>query len=79
VTRDIAFMRASLGALYAELAADGAKGGDQRRAQRLLTAAANVDPANRGRYEQQLKTLEGGERPGDDGRQPAQAPKKEGQ
>jgi proteasome lid subunit RPN8/RPN11 len=74
VTRDLAVTRSALGALYAELALDGAKSGDLRRAQRMLAAAANVDPSNRARYEQQLKTLEAGGRQGDDSGQAA--PKK---
>jgi hypothetical protein len=70
VSRDLGLMRSALGALYAELAADGAKAGDVRRAQRLLTAAASVDPGNRARYEQQLKVLEGGGRAEEGGPQP---------
>jgi proteasome lid subunit RPN8/RPN11 len=70
VSRDLGLMRSALGALYAELATEGAKAGDMRRAQRLLTAAASVDPGNRARYEQQLKALEGGGRPEEGGGAP---------
>lgn len=60
MSRDIGVLRVSLGALYADLAADAAKSGDARKAQRMLAVAASVDPANRARYEQQLKELGGG-------------------
>jgi hypothetical protein len=55
---DVAEQRSGLGTLYAELAADVAKGGDKARAKRLLTIAAHLDPGNRVRYEQQLHTFD---------------------
>jgi proteasome lid subunit RPN8/RPN11 len=55
---EIAEQRAGLGALYAELALDIAKGGDLGRARRLFTMAARLDPGNRARYEKQLQTYD---------------------
>lgn len=60
MSREIGVLRVSLGALYADLAADAVKAGDTRKAERMLTVASSVDPANRARYEQQLKELGGG-------------------
>jgi hypothetical protein len=57
VIRDLAEQRAGLGAIYAELATDTAKG-DPGRARRLLAAAAHLDPGNRVRYEKQLQLFD---------------------
>jgi proteasome lid subunit RPN8/RPN11 len=62
IARDVAIQRSALGALYAELASDAARAGDEKRSRRLLAAAASVDPANRERYEQQAKPLGGAPR-----------------
>jgi hypothetical protein len=56
--RDVAEQRSGLGTLYAELAADAVKAGDPARARRLLATAAHLDPGNRARYEQQLRTFD---------------------
>lgn len=58
LSRDVTEQRTGLGALYAELAADVAKAGDKARAKRLLAVAAHLDPGNRARYEQQLRTFD---------------------
>ncbi len=59
ISRELATMRATLGALHSEMASDAARAGDLARADRLLTAAAGVDNGNRARYEQQRKALGG--------------------
>ena len=51
LAHEVAEQRAGLGGLYAELAADAAKSGDLRRAQRLLATAMHLDPANARRYQ----------------------------
>jgi hypothetical protein len=56
--RDVNEQRSGLGALYAEIASDVAKAGDKTRAKRLLAIAAHLDPGNRARYEQQLRTFD---------------------
>ncbi|NVB80587.1 MAG: hypothetical protein HOV81_19490, partial [Kofleriaceae bacterium] len=56
--RDVAEQRSGLGTLYAEIANDVAKAGDKVRARRLLSIAAHLDPGNRARYEQQLRTFD---------------------
>ena len=58
VTRMLSDQRAALGQLYAEVAEDVAKGGDRRRAQRLLRLAATLDPNNARRYESRRTSLE---------------------
>lgn len=58
LAHDVAEQRAGLGGVYAELATEAAKAGDQARARRLLATAAHLDPANRARYE----ALQGGKR-----------------
>lgn len=55
--RDVAEQRSGLGTLYAEIASDVAKT-DKARAKRLLSIAAHIDPGNRARYEQQLRTFD---------------------
>jgi hypothetical protein len=68
MTRDLGALRAGLGGLYAELAAEADRAGDARRAQRLLAAAMSVDPGNRGRYEEQQKAPPRAEAPTGKGR-----------
>jgi proteasome lid subunit RPN8/RPN11 len=60
LVREVAEQRAGVGALYAELAADVAKGGDLRRAKRLLATAAHLDPGGRSRYQAQLHSIDKG-------------------
>ncbi len=57
LARDVAAQRSGIGGLYAELATEVVKAGDVRRAQRLLTTAALLDPGNRPRYEKQLQSF----------------------
>jgi proteasome lid subunit RPN8/RPN11 len=64
MARDLGVVRAGLGALYAELAGEAARAGDARRAERLLSAAASVDPGNRERYEEQQKAPPPADAPG---------------
>lgn len=58
--RELAEQRSAIGQLYAELALDTAKGGDGKRARRLLGTAARVDPGNAKRYEQLLQQVDPG-------------------
>jgi len=53
--------RQALGQLYAEFAAFAAENGDRRRAERLLKAAAAVDPQGAERYARQREKLGGEE------------------
>ena len=57
VTRMLSDQRAALGQLYAEVADDVARAGDNRRARRLLQLAANLDPGNARRYENKRSGL----------------------
>ena len=55
LSKEATRMRAGLGQVYAELARMAAARGDQRTAQRLLTAAAAFNPAGRDRYRKALQ------------------------
>ena len=50
LSKETTRLRAALGQVYAELAAEAATRGDPKAAQRLLTQAAAVNPAGRARY-----------------------------
>ena len=58
VTRMLSDQRAALGQLYAEVAEDVAKAGDNQRARRLLQLAARLDPGNARRYEGRRSSLQ---------------------